>query len=138
MMSNANHSIVDPTAAAGQGRHSNPRNIQFRISASQQQQLHHHHQQQHDVSGHGNISSKSVDPAYTQPRLASNMPLSQHQIQFSHSSQSHSPFNSNLQQQQQIGHPPLQHQQRPPISPAHQPRLHHSASAGNISVATNT
>ncbi|KAF9182599.1 hypothetical protein BGZ51_004652 [Haplosporangium sp. Z 767] len=50
-------------------------------------------------------------------------------MQFSTShAQSH--FNPNPHKQQQ-------HQQRPPIHPTHQPRLHHSISAGNISMVAN-
>ncbi|KAF9174320.1 hypothetical protein BGX21_005627 [Mortierella sp. AD011] len=152
MMSNApNLGITDPAMAPGQG-YPSQRNAQFRTSASQQQQLMHHHhhqqqqqqQQQHEASGPANIIPKaqSSDLSYIQ-RSAPSLPQSQHghqsHQQYSHPSQSHPHYNPNPQSQaQQQHHHQQQHQQRPPIPPnTHQPRLHHSMSTGNISMAAN-
>ncbi|KAF9101490.1 hypothetical protein BGX27_011450 [Mortierella sp. AM989] len=96
----------------------------------------------HEASGLVNITpkSQSTDLSYIQrsapslPQLQHGHPShqQQHSQQYSHSSQSHTHYNSSSQP------PAQQHQLRPPIPPnTHQPRLHHSMSAGNISMAVN-
>ncbi|KAF9321517.1 hypothetical protein BGZ91_004510, partial [Linnemannia elongata] len=106
---------------------------------------HQQHQQQHmDTPGHpammpssassSSISSDAPGGSFA-PRSVSTSSLSQ--LGHSSSSQQHSPQYSHaptssfsIQQQQQ-----QQQQQRPPIPPSHhQPRLHHSVSAGNIAM----
>ncbi|KAF9966528.1 hypothetical protein BGZ70_002036 [Mortierella alpina] len=133
--------MAEPTAAAAGQAHSGQRNVQFRVSASQQQQLqqHHHH------NNHGSANSQSAEPSFPQQRPNAAPSVSQSQSQ-SHSTQ-YTHFGSTQQPQQHPQHPQhqqqqhqqqhQQHQQRPPIPPAHQPRLHHSISAGNIAMVAS-
>ncbi|KAG0041963.1 hypothetical protein BGZ83_001067 [Gryganskiella cystojenkinii] len=130
----------------GQGQASH-RNVQFQVSNAQQQLLQQHHQQ-HQQQDQQTLSGASIiDPTTLTSGLPPKNPSNLHQVpslqqqqqqQQQHSmvfSQQLSSSSSQVYQQQHSSHQQQQH--RPPIAPALQPRLYHSASAGNIAMISN-
>lgn len=166
MMSNTNAAMQDGTTVgavtAGGGHHgqgqgqASHRNVQFRVSAAQQQQLQqHHHQQQQEqqqqqqqslgtqsdsTSGLASgLPPKNQPPKQPQQQqqqqqsIYSQDPTGSHQLPPQHSMAYSQQPSSQIYQPSQT-----QQQQRPPIAPTLQHRLHHSASAGNIAMVANS
>ncbi|GJJ68874.1 hypothetical protein EMPS_01220 [Entomortierella parvispora] len=158
-MSNSNSGMQDITTAgsaqsgsqSGQGQSSH-RNVQFRVSAAQQQQLQQHHQQQqhqhqHQQQQDQQQQSSAPPPDSTGLMAAGSLPPTNHSSRQSQSFHYQEPSMHQLmpqhgmaysQSSSQIYQQSQSQQQRPPIAPTLQPRLHHSASAGNIAMVASS
>ncbi|KAF9385328.1 hypothetical protein CPC16_008014 [Podila verticillata] len=82
-------------------------------------------------------SSHRNPPFRSQPQLPPTLSHHEHHATDAFVPRHHHSQHSGQFQQTHFNTPSGHHQQRPPVAPTHQPRLHHSISAGNIALVAN-